>query len=91
MDALPSMTCLFRLCVPLTLSCLLERRYATYKTFYYPQTPASYEPPHFRPSDPEADRYFFSTHGKDEVPERWSIGKLETGWHGYALSLPRRG
>jgi hypothetical protein len=63
-------------------TCPLERRYATYKAFYYPQTPASYEPPYFRPGDSESDRYFFSTHGKDEVPERWSIGKLETGWHG---------
>ncbi|KAI9458263.1 HORMA-domain-containing protein [Russula earlei] len=64
------------------MDALPKRRYATYKAFYYPQTPASYEPPHFRPGDSEADRYFFSTHKKDEVPERWSIGKLETGWHG---------
>ena len=59
-----------------------ERRYATYKAFYYPHTPASYEPPHFRPGDPEADRHFFSTHEKDEVPDGWSIGRLETGRHG---------
>lgn len=64
------------------MDALPKRRYATYKAFYYPQTPASYEPPHFRSGDSETDRYFFSTHGKDEVPERWSIGKLETGWHG---------
>ncbi|KAF8503402.1 HORMA domain-containing protein [Russula emetica] len=64
------------------MDALPKRRYATYKAFYYPQTPASYEPPHFRPGDSETDQYFFSTHGKDEVPERWSIGKLETGWHG---------
>jgi meiosis-specific protein len=66
--------------------CFPERRYATYKAFYYPQTPASYEPPHFRPGDSEADRFFFSTHEKGEVPERWSIGKLGTGWHGWASS-----
>ncbi|KAI0256862.1 HORMA domain-containing protein, partial [Lactifluus subvellereus] len=64
------------------MDALPKRRYATYKAFYYPQTPVSYEPPHFRPGDSEADRFFFSTHGRDEVPERWSVGKLETGWHG---------
>jgi meiosis-specific protein HOP1 len=68
--------------VPLMAHCPPERRYATYKAFYYPQTPASYEPPHFRPADSEADRYFFSTHRKDEVPERWSVGRLEAGWNG---------
>ncbi|KAH9001111.1 HORMA domain-containing protein [Lactarius akahatsu] len=59
-----------------------ERRYATYKAFYYPRTPSTYEPPLFTPGDSEVDRFFFSTHGKDEVPERWGVGKLETGWHG---------
>ncbi|KAI9446297.1 HORMA domain-containing protein [Lactarius indigo] len=61
---------------------LPKRRYATYKAFYYPRTPSTYEPPLFSPGDSEADRFFFSTHGKDEVPERWGVGKLETGWHG---------
>ncbi|KAI0306419.1 HORMA domain-containing protein [Multifurca ochricompacta] len=64
------------------MDALPKRRYATYKAFYYPHTPASYEPPHFRPGDSDADRFIFSTHEKDEVPERWSVGKLETGWHG---------
>ncbi|KAH9043071.1 HORMA-domain-containing protein [Lactarius pseudohatsudake] len=61
---------------------LPKRRYATYKVFYYPRTPSTYEPPLFTPGDSEVDRFFFSTHGKDEVPERWGVGKLETGWHG---------
>ncbi|KAH9079578.1 HORMA domain-containing protein [Lactarius deliciosus] len=61
---------------------LPKRRYATYKAFYYPRTPSTYEPPLFTPGDSEVDRFFFSTHGKDEVPERWGAGKLETGWHG---------
>jgi hypothetical protein len=82
MDALPSIVRLLRCRISLMSLCPPERRYATYKAFYYPQTPTSYEPPHFRPGDSEVDRYFFSTHGKDEVPERWSIGKLKTGWHG---------
>ncbi|KAN0140777.1 DNA-binding protein [Lactarius tabidus] len=64
------------------MDALPKRRYATFKAFYYPRTPPTYEPPHFRPGDSEANRYFFSTHGKDEVPERWGVGKLETGWHG---------
>ena len=90
MDALPSTIYLHR-CRNYLISMPLERRYATYKAFYYPQTPASYEPPHFRPGDSENDRYFFSTHGKDEVPERWSIGKLETSWHGWVSSFLRSG
>ncbi|KAI0273433.1 HORMA domain-containing protein [Gloeopeniophorella convolvens] len=64
------------------MDALPKRRYATYKAFYYPHTPESYEPPSFRPGDSEADRFFFSTHTKDEIPEKWSVGKLETGWHG---------
>ncbi|KAH9996849.1 HORMA domain-containing protein [Russula vinacea] len=69
------------------MDALPKRRYATYKAFYYPHTPASYEPPHFCPGDSEVDRYFFSTHEKDEVPDRLSIGKLETGWHGVNIHV----
>jgi len=82
MDALPSIIPSCYWCDFLMSLFSPERRYATYKAFYYPHTPASYEPPHFRPGDPEADRHFFSTHEKDEVPDGWSIGRLETGWHG---------
>ncbi|THH17110.1 hypothetical protein EW146_g3631 [Bondarzewia mesenterica] len=60
----------------------LERRFAKFKVFYYPYTPASYEPPHFRPGDAEKDRWFFATHRPNEVPEKYSIGNLETVWHG---------
>jgi hypothetical protein len=59
-----------------------DRGYAIFKAFYYPRTPPTYEPPHFHPGDSEAERFFFSTRGKNEVPERWGFGKLETGWHG---------
>ena len=59
-----------------------ERRYATFKLFYYDNTPADYEPPHFLPGDAVKDRWFFTTHGKEEVPEKWSLGGLETGHHG---------
>ncbi|KAI0063417.1 hypothetical protein BV25DRAFT_1883873 [Artomyces pyxidatus] len=66
---------------------LPKRRFATFKTFYYPHTPASYEPPHFKAGDSERDRWFFTTHKKDEVPEKCSIGKLETGWHGVNVHI----
>ncbi|TFY66672.1 hypothetical protein EVG20_g4411 [Dentipellis fragilis] len=61
---------------------LPKRRFATFKIHYYPHTPASYEPPNFCPGDAEKDQWYFTTHGKKETPEKWSIGKLETGWHG---------
>lgn len=60
----------------------LERRYATFKLFYNDNAPADYEPPHFRAGDSDKDKWFFSTHGRDEVPERVSVGNLETGLHG---------
>ncbi|KAA1469348.1 DNA-binding protein [Dentipellis sp. KUC8613] len=61
---------------------LPKRRFATFKIHYYPHTPASYEPPNFCAGDAEKDQWYFTTHGKKEAPEKWSIGKLETGWHG---------
>jgi meiosis-specific protein len=60
----------------------LERRYATFKLFYNDNAPTDYEPPHFRAGDSDKDRWFFSTHGRDEVPEKVSVGSLATGLHG---------
>ncbi|EED82474.1 predicted protein [Postia placenta Mad-698-R] len=60
---------------------LPKRRYATFKLFYYDHTPDDYEPAHFRPGDAQKDKWFFSTHNKDEVPERCSVGSLKTGHH----------
>ena len=66
----------------------VERRYATFKLFYTDKTPADYEPQHFRPGDVDADKFFFTTHGTKEAPEKFSVGQLETGHHAYAdLSL----
>ncbi|KAI0053877.1 hypothetical protein FA95DRAFT_1600397 [Auriscalpium vulgare] len=66
---------------------LPKQRFATFKTFYYPHTPSSYEPPHFRAGDCDKDRWFFTTHQKNEVPERCSLGKLETGYHGVNVHI----
>lgn len=59
----------------------LGRRFATFKVFYTEDTPPDYEPPHFEPGDAEKDKWFFMTHDLDEVPERSSIGKIDTGHH----------
>lgn len=58
-----------------------ERRYATFKLFYHEDTPDDYEPAHFRPGDAKKDRWFFATHDKGEVPEKCSIGSIQTGYH----------
>nr|QHB50184.1 meiosis-specific protein hop1 [Sparassis latifolia] len=59
-----------------------ERRFATFKLFYQDHTPDDYEPKHFRSGDVKKDKWFFTTHDKGEVPERCSVGSLETGYHG---------
>jgi hypothetical protein len=41
------------------------------------------EPPHFHPGDVDKDKWFFTTHDKDEVPDKWSVGTMDTGYHGY--------
>ena len=53
--------------------------------FYTDDTPLDYEPPHFQTADVEKDKWYFMTHDLDEVPDRYSIGKLDTGHHGYVL------
>lgn len=66
-----------------------ERRFATFKLFYTDKTPADYEPKHFCPGDSEKDKFFFTTHSADEIPEKTSVGTLETGRHGYVdMPLP---
>ncbi|CAL1707531.1 unnamed protein product [Somion occarium] len=64
------------------MDALPKRRYATFKLFYYDHTPDDYEPPHFRAGDLDKDKWFFTTHGQQEVPEKCSIGQVQTGWHG---------
>lgn len=64
----------------------LGRRFATFKVFYTEDTPPDYEPPHFEPGDAEKDKWFFMTHDLDEVPERSSIGKIDTGHHSWVTT-----
>ncbi|TDL24968.1 DNA-binding protein [Rickenella mellea] len=64
------------------MDALPKRRYATFKLFYRDNTPEDYEPPYFRPGDPDKDKFIFTTHGKSEVPEKSSIGKVLTPHHG---------
>jgi len=40
-----------------------------------------YEPPHFEAGDTDKDKWYFMTHAFDEVPDRYSVGKLDTGHH----------
>ena len=71
----------------LITTCLSDRKFVTFKLFYNPQTPAGYEPPNFTAGDAERDRFVFTTHNPDEAPDKWSIGKLETGFHSYVATL----
>lgn len=64
-----------------------ERRFATFKLFYHDHTPDDYEPPHFRAGDARTDKWFFTTHDRHEVPEKCSIGQIQTGWHGIDLRV----
>ncbi|KIM48812.1 hypothetical protein M413DRAFT_86715 [Hebeloma cylindrosporum] len=66
---------------------LPRRRFATFKVFYTDQTPLDYEPPNFQAGDVDKDRWYFMTHDLDEVPDRCSIGKIETGHHSVNLSV----
>ncbi|RDB21131.1 Meiosis-specific protein HOP1 [Hypsizygus marmoreus] len=66
---------------------LPKRRFATFKLFYTDETPADYEPPHFKAGDGEKDKWFFMTHDLDEIPDKWSIGKVDTGHHSVNLSV----
>ncbi|THH27739.1 hypothetical protein EUX98_g6459 [Antrodiella citrinella] len=61
---------------------LPRRRFATFKLFYHDHTPDDYEPPHFRAGDIDEDKWFFTTHDRGEVPEKCSVGTVQTGWHG---------
>ncbi|KZT26606.1 hypothetical protein NEOLEDRAFT_1062776 [Neolentinus lepideus HHB14362 ss-1] len=69
------------------MDALPRRRYATFKLFYHDHTPDDYEPPHFRAGDVEKDRWYFATHDKHETPEKCSVGRLETGWHGVDVRI----
>ncbi|PCH37883.1 hypothetical protein WOLCODRAFT_96043 [Wolfiporia cocos MD-104 SS10] len=69
------------------MDALPRRRFATFKLFYYEHTPDDYEPMHFHPGDAKKDRWFFTTHAKGEVPERCSVGSIQTGYHGVDVKV----
>ena len=54
-----------------------------FKLFYREDVPEDYEPPYFRPADPQKHEFVFTTHGKDEVPERFQVGSIKTPYHGF--------
>ncbi|KAJ1308755.1 hypothetical protein OPQ81_004446 [Rhizoctonia solani] len=66
---------------------LPDRRFATFKIHYNDTTPPEYEPPHFVAGDPEKDRFFFSTHGVSQPPDRYSIGGVGTGQHDVQIEI----
>ncbi|KAF8623560.1 hypothetical protein AX15_006330 [Amanita polypyramis BW_CC] len=66
---------------------LPKRRFATFKLFYTDKAPLDYEPMHFQAGDAEKDKWYFMTHNLDEVPDRWSIGRVNTGHHTVNLSV----
>ncbi|KAL0946558.1 hypothetical protein HGRIS_012763 [Hohenbuehelia grisea] len=66
---------------------LPKRRFAAFKLFYTDDAPSDYEPPHFQPGDQEKNKWYFMTHDMDEVPDKWSLGKLETGHHSVDLDV----
>ncbi|KAJ3760807.1 HORMA domain-containing protein [Lentinula raphanica] len=66
---------------------LPKRRYATFKVFYTDDTPSDYEPPHFKAGDFEHDKWYFATHDMEEVPDTWSVGKVNAGWHEVDVSV----
>ncbi|KAJ2929981.1 hypothetical protein H1R20_g7105, partial [Candolleomyces eurysporus] len=60
---------------------LPRRRFATFKLFYTDEVPADYEPPNFQAGDEQKDRWYFMTHNLEEVPDRFSVGTVNCGYH----------
>ncbi|KAI0672868.1 HORMA-domain-containing protein [Trametes maxima] len=69
------------------MDALPRRRFATFKLFYYENTPDDYEPPHFRAGDAKEDKWFMTTHDREELPERCSVGSVQTGYHGVDVKV----
>ncbi|KAJ7578469.1 HORMA domain-containing protein [Mycena floridula] len=66
---------------------LPKRRFASFKVFYTDDTPPEYEPPNFAAGDFEKDKWYFTTHDLDEVPDKWNVGKLNTGHHSVDVNI----
>ncbi|GAA98305.1 hypothetical protein E5Q_04989 [Mixia osmundae IAM 14324] len=70
-----------------SLSELPRRRFITMKLYYTPTCPADYQPPFFKEAQVDADRFYFGTRSAREEPERTSLGRLETGFHGVSVNV----
>ncbi|TFL07282.1 HORMA domain-containing protein [Pterulicium gracile] len=66
---------------------LPRRRFATFKLIYTEDTPADYEPPTFMAGDVDKNKWFFTTHGRNEHPENWRIGGINSGHHAVKLTI----
>ncbi|KAI6045573.1 hypothetical protein EDC04DRAFT_2633822 [Pisolithus marmoratus] len=66
---------------------LPKSRFGNFKLFFNENTPDDYQPPHFRAADVDSNKWFFTTHGTSETPEKMSIGNFETGWHGVSMNV----
>ncbi|KAG1823276.1 HORMA domain-containing protein, partial [Suillus variegatus] len=64
-----------------------KNRYGNFKLFFNEDAPDDYQPPHFQAADAEANKWFFTTHMANEVPERTSIGQVNAGWHGLDMKV----
>ncbi|KAI6131997.1 HORMA domain-containing protein [Pisolithus croceorrhizus] len=64
-----------------------ESRFGNFKLFFSEDTPDDYQPPHFRAGDVDSNKWYFTTHGTSETPEKMSIGDFETGWHGVNMNV----
>ncbi|GAA5835284.1 hypothetical protein JCM9279_004495 [Rhodotorula babjevae] len=64
---------------------LPRRRFLNVRLFYTKETPASYEPPHFRPVPADAPGYILATPSVADPPDFGTLGNVSTGFHGIAL------
>ncbi|KAJ9124240.1 hypothetical protein QFC22_001039 [Naganishia vaughanmartiniae] len=65
---------------------LPTRRWVTMRLHYLDGTPADYEPPFFVSADTEQDLHF-GTKNSAQIPDKTSVGHLETGFHSMSLKL----
>ncbi|KPV75942.1 uncharacterized protein RHOBADRAFT_52950 [Rhodotorula graminis WP1] len=64
---------------------LPRRRFLNVRLFYTKETPASYEPPHFRPVPVDAPGYILTTPSVADPPDFGTLGNVSTGFHGISL------
>ncbi|EGN95602.1 hypothetical protein SERLA73DRAFT_162415 [Serpula lacrymans var. lacrymans S7.3] len=62
-------------------------QWSPYLLFFNENTPDDYQPKYFHAGDVNKDKWFFTTHRRNEIPEKCSVGDLQTGWHGVNLKV----